>query len=423
VATGAALVVINWEAADGPSRGALAGGHPATPDRFFATALAILGVVGRNERGTRGGRRRTAPLGKTGSMPRRLTTAASSEREPAVRAGLRDASMKKSQQAEQEEHGRGAAAESRQSGQQETSVHKGQALCWSSWKQLLPGGIMMAVVGAVFAWAYWPTLLGLVHTWNSQPDYSHGFFVVPLALYFLWARRDGFPGVSIGFAWPGLVLVGLSICVRIAGALIYIGPIDGWSIPLWVAGVVWLLGGWRLFCWSLPSVAFLCFMVPLPFRVERWLSLPLQGVATKMSCWTLESLGQPVVARGNTILIGQFHLEVEQACSGLRIFVGIVALAFAYLILVRRTWWEKALLLLSVLPIALIANSARIVVTGLLYQYASGEAAHRFAHDMAGWVMIPFAAALFALVLWYLRRLMPEVEPVDTGSVVRGQSV
>jgi len=282
------------------------------------------------------------------------------------------------------------------------------------------GGV---ILGAVFAWAYWPTLVGLVKAWDRQPDYSHGFLVVPLAVYFLWARRDRFPAAVAGWAWAGLILVGLSIAVRMIGARLYIDAIEGWSIMLWVAGVIWLLGGWRMAIWSTPSVAFLWFMVPLPFSAERWASLPLQRVATKMSCWALVSLGQPALAEGNTILIGDFRLEVEQACSGLRIFVGVVALAFAYLIIVRRAWWEKALLLVSVIPIALIANSTRIVVTALLNQYVSGEAAQKFTHDVAGWVMIPYAAGLFALVLWYLGKLMREGELVDVGEIVRRERV
>jgi exosortase/archaeosortase family protein len=76
-------------------------------------------------------------------------------------------------------------------------------------------------------------------------------------------------------------------------------------------------------------------------------------------------------------------------------------------------------LLLSALPIALIANSTRIVVTGLLYQYASSEAAQKFSHDVSGWVSIPFAALLFAGVLWYLGKLLREVELVDVGDLVR----
>jgi exosortase/archaeosortase family protein len=103
--------------------------------------------------------------------------------------------------------------------------------------------------------------------------------------------------------------------------------------------------------------------------------------------------------------------------------MGIMALAFVYLILVRRVWWERALLVLSIIPVALISNSTRIVVTALLYQYVSGEAAHKFTHDLAGWVMIPFAACLFALVLWYLDSLIREEEQVDVGTILRQERI
>ena len=82
--------------------------------------------------------------------------------------------------------------------------------------------------------------------------------------------------------------------------------------------------------------------------------------------------------------MGEHPLEVEQACSGLRIFIGIGALAFAYVVIVRRAWWEKAVLLLSVVPIALIANATRVVATGLLYQYVSERPARSSATTWRG---------------------------------------
>ncbi len=285
-----------------------------------------------------------------------------------------------------------------------------------AWASLVVGTV---VLGTFFLWAYWPTLLALIGKWENEPDYSHGYFVAPLALYFLWARRDRFPGAPRGLAWPGLVLIGLSIAIRVWAGFYYLEAIDAWSIPLWVAGVVWLFGGWKIFWWSLPSIAFLWFMLPLPWRIERWLSLPLQRIATHISSWSLQALGQPAIAEANTILLGEYRLNIAEACSGLRIFMGIVALAFAYVILARRTWWENAILLVAVVPVALIANATRIVCTGLLYQYVSGEAAHKFTHDVAGWVMIPYAALLFAIALWYLGKLVHEVELVDVSAVVR----
>lgn len=280
-------------------------------------------------------------------------------------------------------------------------------------------GICCVILAGVGLWSYWPTIITLIEAWNKNPDYSHGYFVVPLAVYFLWARRADFPGFSQHLAWAGLFVIALSIGLRLIAARFFLGGVDGWSMPLWIAGMVWFLSGVNVLWWSLPSIVFLWFMVPLPYGMERWLSLPLQRIATQLSCWVLHCLGQPALAEGNTIWLNEFQLEVEQACSGLRIFVGIMALAFVYLVLIRRVWWERVLLILSVIPVALISNSTRIVVTALLYQYVSGEAAHKFTHDLAGWIMIPFAAGLFALVLWYLSSLIREEEQVDVGTILR----
>jgi len=276
-----------------------------------------------------------------------------------------------------------------------------------------------AMLAVTFVWAYWPALVGLVHAWNTVPDYSHGFFVVPVAVFILWARRERFPGVSGRLAWLGLGLVALSLAVRMLGVRFYLDAVEGWSILLWAGGAAWFLCGWRVFRWSLPSVVFLWFMVPLPFRLEHALSRPLQHAATRISCWILQCLGQPALSEGNIILLGDARLEVAQACSGLRIFVGIVALAFVFVVLVRRTWWEKALLVVCILPITLAANVTRIVATGLLLQWVDGENAHRIIHDWAGYVMIPYAAVLFGLAVLYLGKLVQRVDMVDAGDVAR----
>ncbi len=289
-------------------------------------------------------------------------------------------------------------------------------LTTSRWTLAAAAGLL----SAAFLWSYWPTLVALVRAWDTQPDYSHGFFVVPLAIYFLWDRRDQFPGLSLYHRlWPGVALLCAAATMRFAAAQYFLQPIDGWSILLWAAGIAWLLGGWRWLRWSLPSIAFLLFMIPLPFRVERWLSNPLQSIAAKLSGWALQCFGLPALTEGNTILLREQTLEVEQACSGLRIFVGIAALAFAYMVLTRRSWWEKIVLAASVLPIALIANSARIVFTGLLQEYASDELASRFSHDLAGWLMLPLAALMFAVTLWYIDKLLPRTEQLDVRGMIR----
>jgi exosortase len=151
------------------------------------------------------------------------------------------------------------------------------------------------------------------------------------------------------------------------------------------------------------------------------LSRPLQGIATRASCFALQSLGLPALAEGNTILLGSSHFEVEEACSGLRIFMATIALAFVCVVIVRRSWWERALLMVSAIPIALAANSLRIVATASLSQVLSSEAARWFAHDFSGWAMIPVAAAMFGLVCLYLRYLVRDLEEADAGLLIRSR--
>jgi exosortase len=274
---------------------------------------------------------------------------------------------------------------------------------------LVIGGLAML---ASIIWAYWPTLAIMVHAWIQQPDYSHGFFVLPLAIGFLWFRRSSFPHETIGPSLVGLALLLVAAAMRVFAGFYYLQPLDGWTFPLSVAGIVWMLFGASCLKWSLPSIAFLWFMVPIPYTAESWLSVPLQRVATKLSTACLQMLGQPAISEGNTIWLGDQQLFVEEACSGMRIFVGILALAFAYILFSRWSWWQKLMVLIAVVPVAIVANVTRIVITGLLYQLASSDAAHTFSHDIAGLVMIPFAALLFWLFLIYLGKLFPEVEEV-----------
>ncbi len=282
----------------------------------------------------------------------------------------------------------------------------------------LPG---LAAILACFVWAYWPTLTELTRQWWTQPDYSHGFLVLPLAVVFLWVRWNNFPGFASQPGWFGIGFLALAIVLRSLSAIWYIEALDGWSILAVCAGAACLLGGWPLLRWSGPAVLFLFFMVPLPFRIEHLLTLPLQRIATVASCTILQCLGQPALAEGNTIWLGEHHLQVEEACAGLRIFVGVIALAAAYAMLGRGSRWDKALLMIAVIPIAIFANALRIVGTGLLYQYVSGEMGRQFSHGAAGWVMILLCTALLLLVAWYWRKLVPEVPLANVSQLVHAQ--
>ncbi|MCA9261894.1 MAG: archaeosortase/exosortase family protein, partial [Planctomycetales bacterium] len=135
------------------------------------------------------------------------------------------------------------------------------------------------------------------------------------------------------------------------------------------------------------------------------MSTPLQRLSAQISGVALQTLGRPALVEGTTILLNDHVLDVERACSGLRIFYGVLALAVACVALMRPPRWQAAVLLVAAIPAAIIANVTRIVATGLLYEYVSSETAVRFSHDLAGVVTIPLAVGIFALLYQLLQRL------------------
>ncbi|MFN0054096.1 MAG: exosortase/archaeosortase family protein [Planctomycetales bacterium] len=277
---------------------------------------------------------------------------------------------------------------------------------------LLASGLMAAL--------YWKTIKELVETCGHEQDYTHGFLVPPVAILMAWMRRSTFPGWSKIPGWGGLLAIVAALAIRVLGQRLMLLPVEGWSLVLWIWGVCWLLLGFRGFLWAAPSLLFLLFMVPLPYRLERAMNWPLQNVTTTISEFMLQCLGQPAVAEVHRIYLGTSILDVEPTCSGLRMFMAISAIAFVFVVLSQRSWWERVLMILAVGPIAMISNGLRVTVTGLLMQTVSGESAATFSHDAAGWVMIVVAAVMFRLLVAYLGRLFIAVEVGQGRELLQG---
>jgi exosortase len=277
---------------------------------------------------------------------------------------------------------------------------------WQVTPKLL-GGIALLLAAILFS--YWPTISWMVNSWIQEPDYSHGFLVIPLAWLILQYRPE-FPGVSPKLSFGAVSLFALAVLMRVFAYLNYAEFLDAWSMLPMIGGIVWLLLGRKAFLWSLPPLLFLLFMMPLPYRAESLLSWKLQGVATALSTTVLRVLGQPAVSEGHTIWVGGEQLFVERACSGLRIFVGVFALAFFWAAISNRSWLDRIVIIASALPLAIFANSVRITVMALLLPYCESDHAHHLVHDFTGLAMIPFAFFLLWLVKVFWEHAYKPVE-------------
>jgi exosortase len=267
-------------------------------------------------------------------------------------------------------------------------------------------------VGVGLVWSLWPTLLGMAQRWSQDARYSHGWLVPLFAIALLWMRREQRPTLSERSPSPwGLLLVGLGAVSQSLGGYLGSTWLTGLAVIPYLAGAAVLWGGRRELVWALPSILFLAFMVPLPWRLETALGPPLQTIATKLSTYALQSIGLMAFAQGYIIRLGEHQIGVVEACSGLSMLMTFLALATGAALVSRRPLLDRLLLVAASVPVALAANTARIVLTGLLYEKAGSGAAEVFYHDLAGWLMIPLAL----LLLWGLATLWSWIIVLETG--------
>jgi exosortase len=167
------------------------------------------------------------------------------------------------------------------------------------------------------------------------------------------------------------------------------------------------VGGWRLLRVAGPAIGFLVFMLPLPYRVEVAMALPLRRLATVASTYLLETVGVTATAEGNIIFLNNGVFLVEEACNGLGMLVTFIALATAVAIVLDRPLLDRLVVVASAVPIALAANIVRITVAGVLYETTSARVAHFVYHDLAAYlILMPVAFGLIWLELKVLSRLL-----------------
>lgn len=279
--------------------------------------------------------------------------------------------------------------------------------------------VAVLLVTAALGWSYAPNFAYLVDHWEHDPNYSYGYFVIPIALVILWTRRGMFNRDQV--APPRWCLLPLLALLALRYPLFARNELfaETATIPLVVAFLVLAIGGWHLLEVAWPAIAFLILMLPIPASYNQMLAAPLQDIATKGSLKLLQVIGLPVIAEGQVIIVGNEQLEVARACNGLSMMLSFITLITAVVILVKRPLWERVLLLVSAIPIAIVSNIIRIAATAMVYHYVGHAWGEKLAHDLAGWLMMPIALLLVWIELKLSSWLFIEVDEVDASHIFR----
>jgi exosortase D (VPLPA-CTERM-specific) len=241
--------------------------------------------------------------------------------------------------------------------------------------------------------------------WWEEPEYSHGYLIPILALYLLSIRLIDLERANPAASWWGVGLVLAGMAGLVLGELSALYVIVQYSFVLTLWGLVLTQVGWRGLQVLWPVLLFLLFMVPLPRFIQWNLSNDLQLISSELGTGFLRLMGIPVYLEGNVIDLGNYKLQVVEACSGLRYLFPLMSFSMLCAVLFRGPVWQRVLLFVASVPIGIVMNSFRIAVTGVLVNRFGTEAAEGFLHYFEGWVIFTACLAILFLMMWLLARL------------------
>jgi len=262
-------------------------------------------------------------------------------------------------------------------------------------------------IAALLIILYYRVAVKLVHDWYTIPDYSHGFLVPFFAAFLIWDKRKVLKATPIRQTWSGIALVVFSIMVLILGVYgveLFTARI---SFIMLMAGLIATLFGWAMVRQLRFPLLVLVLAIPFPAILFNRITFPLQLLASRIASDILPWLGVPTLHEGNVIELPVMKLEVAEACSGIRSLMSLFTLAVFYGYFLERTTKRRVILALASIPIAVTANVARIVGTGLCVQYWDPDKALGFFHEFSGWVMFVVSLACLYLVHRAMRLISP----------------
>lgn len=266
---------------------------------------------------------------------------------------------------------------------------------------------LLVALGLVYVFAFWGGIENLFKRWGEQEELSHGYFLPVIAGWMLWSRRDALLGslgkpVALGIAGVAISAIVLILSELTVTSLMIFQHLAMISM---LGSLALALGGWRVFWLSLLPIGFLLFMVPPPYWFITVLSQQFQLWSSQLGVFMIELLGIPVFLSGNIIDLGDYKLQVAEACSGLRYLFPFLSLGFLAAYLFNAPLWQRAIVFLSTIPITIVMNSFRVAATGLLVQRFGPEHAEGFIHMFEGWVVFLMCLAMLFIVIAALSRL------------------
>lgn len=266
--------------------------------------------------------------------------------------------------------------------------------------------LKLAVVAGLVA-ALLPALWHLADFGRTNEYAGHAMFVPLFSALMAWNDRDRLRAAAERGHVGGAALLAVGLALAWVGTTRKLESVEALAITASVAGaVLWLFGAPCLRAAAFP-IGFLIMTAPLPQGFVAAVTTELQGFAAGFAATALQLIGVPVYHVGATLELSQMTLQVAEVCNGLRFLMAIIVLTAAFAQIMLPTWPRKVTLVLSTIPIAILANAVRVAAIGVGVHYVGPEAASGTIHDWIGkgvWAITLLPMIAVGLTLARFRR-------------------
>lgn len=255
------------------------------------------------------------------------------------------------------------------------------------------------------------SLAQMVQRWETSDEYGYGYMIPVITLFLIWQRSDRLRLSAYSGSWAGVAVVAVGASVALVGQLSTLHSITQYGFVIGVIGVAYASLGLAAFRVVLVPLLLLFLMVPLPTFIFNNLSSQLQLISSEIGVAVIRLFGISVNLEGNVIDLGNYQLQVVEACSGLRYLFPLLALAIIASYFYQAAIWKRVVVILSSIPITVLMNSFRIGMIGVLVEYYGIEQAEGFLHDFEGWIVFMACVALLIIEIWVLSHVGKERRP------------
>ncbi len=276
--------------------------------------------------------------------------------------------------------------------------------------------VKVGVLAGVMALLYWTDLQNLVHLWLSDSNWSHGFIIPFFSLFLIYNWRHQILATPRRISYWGWLFILLAILIRsVALLILHNNWIAELTIPLMIFGLVWYLCGPRIARLMFVPIFFLALAMPLPDSIYQSISLKLQNLAAAMATGLLRAFSVKISVNASfmevTSMTGQvFPVQVAEACSGVRSLMAFVALGVAMAYVQERPFWQRLIIMLMGIPIALVVNILRVAATSTMYVLDKPELGQDFMHTAMGMLLLIPALLLLFLLTQLLDSMFVDVD-------------